>query len=85
MQEINNLGFSIDLDSVPLHPLTIEVMEDLKISINNILNFGGDYELVYLASGKIFGYKIGKVVEEKIDYGGKGYESFGRVLDQARR
>ncbi len=82
MQKINNLGFSIDLDSVPLHPLAIEVMEDLKISLKDILNFGGDYELVYTASSKILGYEIGEVVEGKIDYGGKGYESFGKVLDQ---
>jgi len=83
LQELNNLGFDIQLEDVPLHPKAEEVMEEFHIPARKLLEFGGDYELLYTSSEHVFGYEIGKVVEKKLDYGGKGYESFSKTLDQA--
>ncbi len=81
MQNANNLGFNVNIEDIPIHKIALEVAEDYKIKIEDLLRFGGEYELVYTASERILGYEIGEVVEEKIDYGGKGYESFGKALD----
>ncbi len=81
MQDVNSLGFKIDLENLPLHPLAVEVMEDYRIPIEKILNFGGEYELMYTSPTKIIGYEVGEVTREKMDYGGYGYESFGKILD----
>ncbi len=82
MQDVNNLGFHVNLLDLPLHPLALEVMEDYSIPLEKILNFGGEYELMYTSSTKIIGYEVGEVVRKKIDYGGYGYESFSKILDQ---
>ena len=82
LQELNNLGFKVRLDDVPLHPKAEEVMEEFHISARALLESGGDYELLYTSSEHILGYEIGEVVEKKLDYGGKGYESFSKTLDQ---
>ncbi len=83
LQELNNLGFEVRFEDVPLHPKAEEVMEEFHISARVLLEFGGDYELLYTSSEHVLGYEIGEVVEEKINYGGKGYESFSKTLDQA--
>ena len=81
LQRINGLGFKVDWESLPVHPLAMEVVEDYDISLFDLLNFGGEYQLLYSANRKIIGYEIGEVVKEIQEYGGKGYESFGQTLD----
>ena len=81
MQEASGLGFRIDFESVPVHPLAMEVVEDYDVSLLDLMGFGGEYELIYTAERRIIGHEIGKVTEEKEDYGGRGYESFGKALD----
>lgn len=47
MNRLNNLGYEIDLNSVPVYHKTNEVMGKLNIPLENlILYFGGDYELL---------------------------------------
>ena len=81
MQEASGLGFRIDFENLPVHPLTMEVVEDYDVSLLDLLAFGGEYELIYTAERRIIGHEIGEVTEEKEDYGGRGYESFGKALD----
>ncbi len=81
LQRINKIGFKVDWNSLPLHPLAMEVIEDYDVSLFDLLNFGGEYQLLYSADRKIIGYEIGEVVKEIQDYGGKGYESFSKTLD----
>ncbi len=83
MQSVNSLGFEIILEELPLHPLAREVVEDGISDLRSILNFGGDYELVYTADKLILGREIGKVVNTPVRYPGEGYEHFGKVLDKA--
>ena len=81
LQNINGLGFEVNVGDIPLHPLAVEVIEDYGISALQLLEFGGDYELVYTSPKKIIGKEIGRVIESKLDYGGAGYEHFSKTLD----
>lgn len=81
LQRAGNVGMSVSIEKVPLHPLAEEVMEDYSVAVERILSFGGDYELIYTAPKKVVGYEIGEVIEERVKYGGTPYESFGKALD----
>lgn len=83
LQVVNNLGFSIDFENLPVHPLAMEVVEDYDVSLTDLLNFGGEYELIYTSDKRILGYEIGEVVKSVLNYGGFGYESFSEALDKA--
>ncbi len=85
-----NYGLDIDFDSLPIHKLAYEVSEDYDIPLEYLATgFGGEYELVYTSSKKIFGKEIGVVDEEigiwkdgnKIE--GEGYAHFSKALDKA--
>ncbi len=91
MEKINSLGFRIDFDELPIHPLAYEVSEDLKIPLETlVLSFGGEYELFFTSSNHIFGreigvvdrtggiWKDGKIIE------GEGYAHFSKALDKIR-
>ncbi|NPA76068.1 MAG: thiamine-phosphate kinase [Euryarchaeota archaeon] len=80
MQSINELGFDVDIENIPLHPLAREVIEDGLATVDSLLNFGGEYELLYTAPKLLTGYDIGAVTAEKREYG-KGYEHFSKILD----
>ncbi len=92
MQRINGLGFRIDFDSIPVHPLALEVSEDYGIPLESlVLEFGGEYELLFTSPGHILGREIGVVVKEDGGIyrdgrlvGGEGYEHFSALLDKIR-
>ncbi len=81
LQSSNNLGFNVSLSSLPLHKRVVEVIEDYSVNMETLLGFGGEYELIYTSMHDLEGYEIGEVVKEKNNYGGHGYESFGKALD----
>ncbi len=83
MQKINALGFMVNIDDVPLHPLAEEVISDGHASVKDILSFGGEYEILYTAPKLLTGYEIGTVTEEVRHYGSRGYEHFSKVLDSS--
>ena len=47
LSKINGVGFEIDVDSIPLHPYAEEMLEEGYITLEDVLTFGGDYELLF--------------------------------------
>ena len=84
------LGIRVDLDSLPISKLALEVSEDYGIPMEKILSFGGDYELIYTSHRGVVGKEVGEVVEKGLSgiwRGGrrvKGgeYAHFGKALDE---
>ena len=86
MEKINNLGFEIDFDSLPISKLAYEVSEDYNIPLEELaLNFGGEYELFFTSQKRLIGTVIGEVSEKSKKIGGKGYEHFSKTLDKIGR
>lgn len=47
LQKINNVGFKIQKDSIPIAPILYEIAQETPIDIaHECLHFGGDYELL---------------------------------------
>jgi len=91
MEKLNNLGFRIDFESLPIDPLAYEVSEDFDIPIEILaLLFGGEYELLFTAPKPILGKEIGVVANEGGIWrngkklGGEGYAHFSKTLDKIR-
>jgi len=91
MEKTNNLGFRVDFDTLPIHPLAYEVSEDFHIPLELLaLSFGGEYELLFTSTSHILGKEIGVVEKnggiwrngKKI--GGEGYAHFSKALDKIR-
>ncbi len=91
MERINSLGFNIQFDELPIHPLAYEVSEDLKIPLETlVLSFGGEYELFFTSPSFILGKEIGIVDRiggiwkdgKRIE--GEGYAHFSKALDKIR-
>ncbi len=91
MEKINSLGFRIDFESLPVHPLAYEVSEDFKIPLETlVLYFGGEYELFFTASSSSLGKEIGLVDKmggiwregKRIE--GEGYAHFSKALEKIR-
>jgi thiamine-monophosphate kinase len=48
LSRLNNLGFEIDLEEVPIYKAAYEASEDMKMLIEDLtVYFGGDYELLF--------------------------------------
>ncbi len=48
---INKIGFEIDAETIPVHPLVDDVVKKLGADRNDLaLNFGGEYELLFTVS-----------------------------------
>lgn len=45
LSQVNRVGIVVDYDSIPLHPLAVEAIEDGADPFFIALTFGGDYEL----------------------------------------
>ncbi len=92
LENINNLAFLVDFDEIPVHKLAYEVSEDYNIPLEHlVIDFGGEYELIYTSDAKILGKRIGEVSKGKggifrdgKKVGGRGYEHFSEVLDKVR-
>jgi thiamine-monophosphate kinase len=91
MEKINNIGFKIDFDEIPIDHLAYEVSEDFGIPLEIlVLSFGGEYELFFTAQSRILGREIGRVAEEGGVWkdgkriGGEGYAHFSKALDKIR-
>ncbi len=92
MEKINGVPFHIDFEEIPVSPLAYEVHEDYNIPLEYlILEFGGEYELLYTSNIGIVGKEIGMVGEksgvwlgDKRIETGEGYEHFGEILGKIR-
>ena len=89
MEKINALPFHVDFDAVPVDKLAYEVSEDYGIPLEYlVLDFGGEYELLYTSSTQIIGKEIGVVGERSGIWkngkkvGGEGYAHFSALLDK---
>ncbi len=86
----DELGIRIDFDSLPISKIALEVSEDYGIPIEELLSFGGEFELVYTSHNKIMGREIGEVVkrekaglwkgDKRVE--GEGYAHFGKTLEK---
>lgn len=89
MENINRKGFKIEFDEIPVDKLALEVSEDYKIPLEElVLNFGGEYELFYTSPKRIVGREIGVVkkgnggiFKGNNKLGGRGYEHFSKILE----
>jgi thiamine-monophosphate kinase len=67
ISEASNVGFQIDLDKIPKHPLVLKAAKVLKKDpLDLILNGGEDYELLGTLSEKAFKKTRGLIVIGKI-------------------
>jgi len=72
--EVNNVGFEIWLDSIPISNRLIEVCDSQECIDNSVLHFGGDYELLLILPEDKF-----LEVKHELDLLGTNITKIGRV------